>query len=81
MQEKAIDSRSFQEIWKSLSQDEKSDLALKLYNSKCCTTYQTIWNWGTGKTRPAALAREVAASVVGRFIGTRCLGSVLFPES
>ena len=78
--EKTTDARTFPEIWEKLTHDEKSELTTKLYAAKCCGTPQTIWNWGTGKTRPAPLVRKEIASVVGRFLGARVFGATLFPE-
>lgn len=77
----STDARTFPEIWGKLNQDEKSDLSAKLFAAKCCGTPQTIWNWGTGKTRPAPLVRKEIANVVSKFIGTRVFGATLFPAS
>lgn len=75
------DARTFSQIWESLTQEEKSELSTKLYSAKCCGTPQTIWNWGTGKTRPAPLVRKEIANVVGKFIGARVFGATLFPAA
>ena len=80
MQENNTDARTFSQIWGTLTQDQKSELSTKLYVAKCCSTPQTIWNWGTGRTRPSPLVRKEAASVVGRFLGSRVYGETLFPS-
>ena len=81
MQENQLDVRTFSEIWATLTQDNKSELSAKLYSAKCCATPQTIWNWGSGRTRPAPLVRKEVAKVVAKFLGSRVAGDTLFPEA
>ena len=75
------DTRTFQQIWKSMSQQEQEDLTLRLYNANACRTRQTIWNWANGKVRPShPVVRETVAKVVGKAIGSRVSPYSLFPR-
>lgn len=76
----STDARSFQQIWANLSQQEREDLTLKLYNARCCRTRQTIWKWANGITKPNhPVVRNTVANVVGKAIGSRVLPQTLFP--
>lgn len=77
-----IESKTFKEIWTDLNGDEKNELARRLYLARCCSTYQTLWNWGTGKVRPSSpLVRDKVASTISKIFGVRVSASSLFPRS
>lgn len=80
-QTQIVDERTFPEVWDSLKQDDKDALSLKLFQTKCCKSRQTVWNWATGKTRPIPLVRKEAAKVIAKFLGSRVAGDTLFPEA
>ena len=76
------ETRTFPEIWGSLSSDERDDLAVKLFNAKCCRTRQSIWEWSTGRVSPnAPLIRETVAKTVSKFTGKKATPSILFPKN
>lgn len=75
-----IETRTFPQIWDSLSQDERDDLTLRLYAAKCCRTRQSIWEWASGKGQPGAmLVRDTVAKTVSKFIGRKSTPQTLFP--
>ena len=62
--EKMIDARSFVEIYRSMTDNEKALLRDSLMQS-LGVTYQTIWNWATGKCVPAipGVKKQISKSV------------------
>lgn len=73
-------TRTFPEIWATMSSQERDDLALALYNAKCCKSRQAIWNWANGKRQPnSPLVKDTVAKVVGKAIGSRVFSHTLFP--
>lgn len=81
MQNEKIETKTFNEIWTGLNSDEKNELCRRLLLARCCTTYQTVWNWGTGKVHPSApLIRTTIASTVSKFIGAKTSAQILFPS-
>lgn len=83
MQNKEIiqtNTKSFPEIWATLSEDEKDELRLKFYQRKCCKTRQAISYWVTGQRRPSPLVRETIAGIVSKSIGAKCYAHTLFPS-
>lgn len=72
-EKKVIDTRSFPEIWKSLSADyEQPELRHSLIVNRCCSTPQTIWNWANGNTQPTEpLVLQKIAEVVSKFLSAR----------
>lgn len=75
-----IDTRTFAQIWANLTQNERDDLTLRLYNAKCCKNRQTIWKWGNDKCAPREpLVREGVCKTVSRFLGARLSTQTLFP--
>ena len=77
-----IDARTFPQIWASLTEGERGDLIYELMKGKCCTTRQAVYNWAKETRTPASrLVRDEVAKVVGKFLGSRCLGATLFPNS
>ena len=80
-QNNVIDTRTFQQIWEGMTQQEREDLTLDLYKSKACRTRQTIWNWANGIAQPShPVVRDTVAAVVGKAIGSRVCGYSLFPR-
>lgn len=80
-QEKTLETRSLPEIYGSLTNTQKEDLAYALVTARCTKTRQTIWNWCTGKTAPQSpLVRNEVAKCVGRIIGARVMPGTLFPD-
>lgn len=79
--EQLADNCTFPELWGFLKQDDRDALSIKLFQTKCCKSRQTVWNWATGKTRPIPLVRKEAAKVIAKFIGKRVAGDTLFPEA
>ena len=75
-------TKSFPEIWVTLSETEKDDLCIKLYQKKCCRSRQAIRYWASGSRKPSSpLVRSAIADVVSKQVGARCLAETLFPES
>ena len=71
---------TFPEIWAKMTSMERDDLALALYNAKCCRSRQAIWNWANGKRQPnSLLVKEAVAKIVGKAIGSRVFAHTLFP--
>ena len=82
MANKKIETMTFNEIWTGLNADDRNELSRRLLLARCCTTYQTVWNWGTKKVRPSsALVRNTIASTVSKFFGTKTTDRILFPLS
>ena len=82
MQSKEINStlsRSFPEIWATLGRAQRGYL-YDVMRPKTGVTYQTLWNWGEGKSRPTQRpTREAAAKVISKFIGQDMSADQLFP--
>ncbi len=75
-----VDTRTFPEIWRDLSVDEKAELRGRLLNSKVCQTVQTVNNWGAGRFMPTNLVvRKEAARVISLYLKVKTLPGVLFP--
>lgn len=79
-EEKIVDNRSFQQLWKELTRMQKATLQFALIKSRCCTTRQTVWNWATGKKRPVVAAQKEVARVTGLVVGKRQNPEILFPD-
>lgn len=78
-EKESIETRSFPEIYKSLTDYEKSKLLAEFVKSSCLGTNQTFWSWGTGKTKPNhPLVIEKVADVLGKFLGKKVLPKTLF---
>ena len=84
MQNKEIigtDTRTFGQIWATLSSSQRDDLSIEIYKSRLCQTRQTINNWVNGRSRPAVpLIKDRLAQLVSRTIGSRVIGDTLFPQ-
>lgn len=82
MANKKIETKTFNEIWMGLNAEDKTELCRQLLLARCCSTYQTVWNWGTGKVRPSMpLVRSAVASTVSKFIGKKTSAKTLFPSN
>lgn len=82
MTEEKIETKTFSEIWTGLNVDERNELCRRLLLARCCTTYQTVWNWGTNKNHPSApLVRATVANTVSKFIGKKTSAQILFPAN
>lgn len=82
MQSKAnnpIDTRSFPEIYSSLTRVQQNELLLRGYNARLFSARQTIWKWAQGVTPRSPVVRSEAAKVVGKYIGAKCPVETLFP--
>ncbi len=79
-QASTLDTRTFSEIWKSLTRTEQENLKNALLVKGCTTTRQTINNWANDKKRPSLLpVKKAVAQVVSKVIGSRVSGETLFP--
>ena len=77
----STDARTFPQIWEGLTSNEREDLTIEIYKTKCCRTRQTIWKWANEKARPGSpLVRETVAKVVSKAIGAKVYPHTLFPE-
>lgn len=72
-------TRSLPEIWATLTEAERDDLCIKIYQRKCCKTRQAIHYWVTGQRRPSPMAQEAIASIVSKAVGAKCYPHTLFP--
>ena len=82
MDNKKIETKTFNEIWTSLNVDERNELCRRLLLARCCTTYHTVYNWGTGRVQPSApLVRTTIATTVSKFIGKKTSAQILFPSN
>lgn len=77
----STNTKSFQEIWATLSTAERDELSIKFFQKKCCKTRQTVWNWGAGATTPHPLVRDAVCALVSKAIGQKCFSNTLFPEA
>lgn len=67
------------EIWAGLTPEQRDEVALRLYNAKCCRTRQTIFNWATGRTSPVEpLVKSGVAAVLSKYLGQTVIASSLF---
>ena len=75
-----IDTRTFQEIWKSLSPIEQGHLRYQLIRE---TTYtrQAINAWTNGAVPINKMARTAVAKVVNRVLGLNTTQALLFPSA
>ena len=77
----STNTKSFPEIWATLTGDERDALAIKFYQKKCCKTRQAVFYWATGQRVPATpLVRDVVAELVSKAIGEKVYANTLFPE-
>lgn len=75
---KSVCTKSFPEIWATLSEQQKDDLSIKFYQKKCCKTRQTVWNWANG-VKPIPLAQEAIATILTKALGEKVYAHTLFP--
>ena len=78
--ENQTDARTFSEIWKSLTEEEREDIAVAVYSSRCCLSRQCLWNWGNGVRRPQGYpVREKLAQIVSKRLNIKVTAKTLFP--
>ena len=76
-----ICTKTFPEIWESLSKHERSFLRYQLKKNGCANTDMTIWNWGKDKKRPtSAVVKSAISKTITTFIGKKTSPDTLFPE-
>lgn len=75
-----IDTRTFQEIWKSLSPIEQGHLRYQLIQD---TTYtrQAINAWVNGSIPVNIMARKAVAKTVNKVLGLNTSHALLFPTA
>lgn len=77
-----VETKSFTQIWEALTTDDRLELTGKLLRARCCTTYQTVWNWGKGKTRPPfGLVRDKVTATISSFLKIKTDAKTLFPQT
>lgn len=77
-----VEKKSFVEIWDGLTSDERGELARRILLARCCATYQTVWNWGRAKSRPAVgIVRDKVSTTTATFLGIKTDSKTLFPQS
>ena len=80
MQINNVDSRTFPALWNDLTKPQQELLGYQLIRKGCTTTRQTVWNWATGKSRPAtAISRNSVVKVIENSLGIRTYAETLFP--
>jgi len=75
---KSIDARAFPQIWASLSQGETT-LFRDRIRHETNVSYQTVWNWATGKKIPLFAHQRAIVSILAR-MGYKTTTRTLFPE-
>ena len=77
-----VETKTFTQIWGELPGKDRGDLYRLLVAAKCCKSYQTVRNWGSGSHRPSPeVAMDKVASVVSTFLKTKTNTKTLFPNS
>jgi len=75
-------TKTFPQIWETLTPGEKDDLCIKFYQRKCAKSRQGVWFWAKGMRKPQnPLVRDTIADIVSKFIGEKCFADTLFPRS
>ena len=75
-------TKSFPEIWQTLSSDEKDNLCILIFQRKCCKSRQAIRQWGAGNRTPRnPIVRDAIAIAVSKAIGQKCYSHTLFPNA
>jgi len=75
---KSIDTRSFPEIWETLTDYQKDNLRFAIYVNMRVSP-QTVWYWRTGKRRPSFVNRKEIARLTSIVTKTKCNSELLFP--
>ena len=75
-----IDTRTFQEIWKSLTPVEQGHLRYQIIRDTSYTR-QAINNWANGATPINKMARVAVTRVVNRVLGLNTSHALLFPSA
>ena len=83
MQSKEIiltNTKTFPEIWSTLTSSEQDDLCIKFYQRKCCKSRQAIYLWSKGQRKPTnPMVRDAIAAIVSKVVGAKCFPDTLFP--
>mgnify|MGYP003289822161 CR=1 FL=1 len=75
---KALDTRTFPEICKSITQTQWLEIRNRMW-LKLGKTEQTLLNWRWGKTYPLSLIeRKAVADIVNQVLGIRTQHNTLF---
>lgn len=75
-----IDTRTFQEIWKSLTPGQRGYLRYQLIHDTTCTR-QTIQNWAKGVMPVHLRTRDIVARTVSKVLQINTRRNILFPDS
>lgn len=74
------DTRTFKEIFDSLTGRERVELCRKLIVKRCCGDKVTFYSWAKGRI-PQRRVRSTIAKIVGNFIGAESSEETLFPTA
>lgn len=78
LEKKELDTRTFPEICKSITQNEWLEIRNKMF-IKLCKTEQTFLNWKKGKTYPPSIIeRKAVSEIVNQVLGIRTIHNTLF---
>lgn len=75
---KSIDTRTFPEIWKSLTPLEQKLLEEKIMK-ELIVSRQALWLWANGQRNPLPLYRKAIADILSS-MGIRTSMKILFPN-
>lgn len=78
LEKKPLDTRTFPEICKSLTQNQWLEIRNKMF-LKLGKTEQTLLNWRWGKTYPLSLVeRKTISDIVNQALGIKTQHNTLF---
>ncbi len=72
------ETRTFQEIWESMTTAQRDHLRSDLTGRLKVTT-AAVWYWYKGQRRPDYTCRKEIARLTSAVIGRRCHPDLLFP--
>lgn len=72
------DSRTFPEIWASMTTAQRDHLRRDL-KDRLKVTRAAVWYWYNGQRRPDYLRRKEIARLTSNVIGRKCHPDLLFP--
>lgn len=78
--DKPIDTRTFPEIYNSLTTPQRYDLTQRFIHAGICTIYQTVWQWSRGTAPRQEISRQAVARILGNYIGAKLPVKTLFPN-
>ena len=79
-QNNPIDTRSFPEIYNSLTNLQQQDLTVRFFNAGICTCRQAVWQWSRGTAPRQEISRQAVARILGNYIGAKLPVKTLFPN-